>query len=208
MDECLGEICVSVVFRVILSICVFVIDYQVLSRSDSIIRRGRQIQDLLHLPRWMRVFSDEDPGMSKSKIRLAAEILALSALLSLIGTVVAFGKGTVINWATLTLSVVLPICINATLWLRLALSNRKRASKGQAMNERFVSQSKPLLILDGSEEAAMGLEPKFTTDEVVREDHILNSASLESGDSPDGEALADSLCLKVIWAGTGANPGR
>lgn len=146
--------------------------------------------------------------MSKSKIRLAAEILALSAFLSLIGTAVAFGKGTVINWATLTLSVVLPICINATLWLWLTLSNRKRASKGQAVNERFVSQSKPLLILDGGEEATVGLEPKFTTDDVVRVGHRLDSTSLESGDSRDGEALADSLCLKVIWADSGANPGR
>lgn len=93
--------------------------------------------------------------MSRFNIQLAAEVLSLTAFLSLLGTAVAFAREEILNWATLTLSVALPISMSATLWLWLALSNRERDSQGNGVKERLGPQSKPLLRSDGSSEEAV-----------------------------------------------------
>lgn len=57
------------------------------SNSDNFIRRGRQLQNSLHLPRRLCLFADSDPGMSEDIVRFigAAALPVGLMLVAIIG---------------------------------------------------------------------------------------------------------------------------
>ncbi|KAB5528081.1 hypothetical protein GE09DRAFT_1150243 [Coniochaeta sp. 2T2.1] len=62
--------------------------------------------------------------MPDDEIRLSAELVGFSCLLSALGAAAALAKGTV--WNILGLGVVAPSCIVSLLWMVLVLSKRRR----------------------------------------------------------------------------------
>ncbi|KAK3938762.1 hypothetical protein QBC46DRAFT_439664 [Diplogelasinospora grovesii] len=135
--ECLGELAAQCIFRTFLTVIVVIIDKQIVQRRDVVIRRGRQLQNLLRLPEWMRVFSETDPGMLDKDIRTSAECLAASSLSAGLGVTAALAKGTLWDFWALSLGVAIPVCINIVVWLMLIHSKRRQ------------SRAQPLLIGNG-----------------------------------------------------------
>lgn len=138
----------NIACRTVLSKGVISIDTLVVRHADAIIRRGRQIPITLHLPTWTRVFSDEDPGTPTTDLQNAGQLLGVAALLFSLGVLVAFMAGTVLHWFTLAIGLGFPACIISILWLKLALSNRRRLSRRRSPGEGLRHHVKPLLEKD------------------------------------------------------------
>jgi hypothetical protein len=137
MNECAGEFAARFMaeccFRTSLTVYLVVIEYQIVQRRDVLITHGRKVQNMLHLPKGMCVFSEEDPGMPDDDIRVSAMSLSISFTLAILAILlVACTKATVVFWDPWILGfvVVNPICVTVTVWLLLALSKRKRAHTG------------------------------------------------------------------------------
>ena len=137
MSECeyLGEFAMQCIFRCSLTMIVVLIDKQIVQRREVVIRRGRQLQNLLRLPQWMRVFTETDPGMLDGDIRMSAEILAMSSLIAGLGATVALAKETPWDPYVLSLGAVVPTCINVILWLSL-IQSRRRLSGSRPVHSR------------------------------------------------------------------------
>lgn len=63
------------------------------SNSDNFIRRGRKLQNCLHLPQRLCLFADSDPGMSEDIVRFigAAALPVGLMLLAIIGWGISLG---------------------------------------------------------------------------------------------------------------------
>ncbi len=92
--ESLAEFLFGAVIRVFLSVSVIMIDKQIVQRRDRIARKGRQLQKILHLPDYMCVFANAEPGILHRDLRLAAELLGFACLTGTFGLVLALFKGT------------------------------------------------------------------------------------------------------------------
>ena len=124
--ECIGQCMAHVIFRCFLTAAVYVIEKHIVQRRDSVILRGRQLQDLLRLPECMRVFSETDPGMPDKDIRQGAEVLSICGFVSALGGLSALTKWTIWDPWVMVPGVAVPGSAFCLLWLGLALSKRHR----------------------------------------------------------------------------------
>ncbi|KAK4151874.1 hypothetical protein C8A00DRAFT_35444 [Chaetomidium leptoderma] len=85
-------------FRSVLAVGYLLVDAILLPRRDTIIRRGRQVQDTLRLPNCLRVFSDRlEPGMTDCQIRIAGQFSVFAGLFVVLGSIVALLEGTMLD---------------------------------------------------------------------------------------------------------------
>jgi hypothetical protein len=76
-------LCVVVFFSILIGLLfpiAFVTDKYIIKNRDSLIQTGRRLQDRLHLPEWMRLIADEEPGMMNTVMR-GAGLSFISGLL-------------------------------------------------------------------------------------------------------------------------------
>lgn len=109
------------------------IDNQIVPRRDTIIRRGRRIQNILHIPIWAHVFTETDPGMPDKDIRLAAQFVFTAFTTFAFGLLMAFTRGSLWNICSLAFMIVIPGCLLTLLWVGMAFSRRRRASDGETV---------------------------------------------------------------------------
>jgi hypothetical protein len=126
MSEVLGDVVMNVVVRSFLTAGVIIIDKQVVQRRDIVIRRGRQLQDLLRIPQCIQVITDTDPGMPDGEIRMSAEFLGLCCFISAFGLVLALAKGRIWDPWVLSFGATAPGYLLSVLWLVLVVSKRRR----------------------------------------------------------------------------------
>lgn len=143
MSECdgLGEVLVSICFRLYLSVFVVLVDRLIIQRRESIIRWIRKTQDFLRLPECLRVWADIDPGMLEEDVRIGAEVL--------FGAGLFFNLGLLILWASsgpATLSgwifwFGIPACMVIVMWVVLALRLRRRLREPMPSQTLFPSST-------------------------------------------------------------------
>jgi hypothetical protein len=124
--ECIGQFMAHIIFRCFLLAVVRAIDKYIVPRRDSIIRRGRQLQDLLRLPECICIFAKTDPGMPDRDIRFSAEVLSLCGLLSFLTGLLVLDGVAIGDSLVLVMGVAVPGSMVCLLWLGLALSKRHR----------------------------------------------------------------------------------
>ncbi|KAH8683493.1 hypothetical protein BGZ61DRAFT_534934 [Ilyonectria robusta] len=124
-EECMGELCLNIILRGFLTLCVIAIDKHIVGRRDTVVRLGRQCQDLLRVPECMRVFADVDPGMQNGEIRMAAEFLGLAGLLNALGVLILVAKGTFWCTPAWCIGAVFPGVLVLVLWTALLVSKRR-----------------------------------------------------------------------------------
>ncbi|KAH7002307.1 hypothetical protein EDB80DRAFT_809239 [Ilyonectria destructans] len=124
-EECMGEFCLNIIVRGFLTVCVILIDKHIVGRRDTVVRLGRQCQDLLRVPECMRVFADIDPGMQNREIRMAAEMLGLAGLLNAFGVLILVAKGTFLSTPAWCIGAVAPCVLVLVLWVMLLVSKRR-----------------------------------------------------------------------------------
>ncbi|CAJ2501672.1 Uu.00g045250.m01.CDS01 [Anthostomella pinea] len=162
MADCMGECVAQCIFRSILTIYFIVIEGLIVERRDPVIRCGRRLQHLLHLPKAMCVFADEDPGMSDDTIRMSAVALSLSFTVAIMTVlVVAVFRGSFVFWDPwiLGLAVASPICVIATVWLVLALAlRRERARLGKGIHTASTKETEGSALSENTRMEEHGLE--------------------------------------------------
>lgn len=128
MSNEFGDFIANVFCRCCLGVYLFMIEREVIQkRRHVVIARGRQFQEKLHLPEYLRPFTDKDPGMLDSDMRRAATILGVSWLLSTMGLWVGIPtKGKILDPAVMGLAFVNPVCAISIVWLDLVLAKRYR----------------------------------------------------------------------------------
>lgn len=129
--RCLSGFCVYSVWSAV----IILVDAQIVQRRDTIVQRGRELQNSLHIPNCLRVFAEADPGMLKEDLRAAAHFLVLACAMVVFGVLVAFLKWTVRDSSVLGAAVIGPLCIVLLVWLGLILGRRK-ISKGNFQDDR------------------------------------------------------------------------
>jgi len=78
------------------------------------------------MPECLRIITKTDPGMPDEVIRMSAELIGFSCLLSALGPAAALSKGTIWNPWVLGMGVIGPGCSMSLTWLVLVLSKRRR----------------------------------------------------------------------------------
>ncbi|KAK5652631.1 hypothetical protein OQA88_10224 [Cercophora sp. LCS_1] len=131
MSQFLGELLVQLIGRVIvggliMSVVAFV-DRNIVPRRNIIVRRGRAIQNALHISRHICVFADEEPGMLDKDIRLAAEVLVLAGFFSNFALLILVLDPREVTpyWLLFIPGIVIPGCLLFFLWLYLVKSKRR-----------------------------------------------------------------------------------
>lgn len=126
-NDC-GELIGQILCRGFFSLYVAMIEYYVIQkRRDAIIARGRQFQEKMRLPEYLRPFSEQDPGMLDSDMRTAAIMFGFSWFFSTIGIWIGIPiKGTILDPVVISLVFVNPTCAICIAWLALVLSKRHR----------------------------------------------------------------------------------
>jgi hypothetical protein len=128
LGECIGQICAIICFegivRLSLTIIVCITYTFVIPHRAAIVRFGRGVQNVLHLPSFMRIFADKDPGM------LDRELIVITGCVSACG--ISTGLGGLITLAAktwwkvmLVAGVAVPACIMIVLWIVLVLARRR-----------------------------------------------------------------------------------
>lgn len=129
MEELFGECCGFVLSRLFLTAYIFLIETQIVERRESIIKNGRALQDSLHIPECICVFTKEDPGMADENLRWGGIALAFSFLFAVLGLGCRLPSvGTFWDSGVIFLGLVIPTCINSLTFLILILAKRRRSS--------------------------------------------------------------------------------
>ncbi|KAI1659236.1 hypothetical protein F4813DRAFT_395170 [Daldinia decipiens] len=111
------------------------IDAKIVQRRDTIVQRGRELQNSLRIPSCLRVFAEEDPGILKENLRTAAHFLVLACAMAVLGVLVVFLNWTVWDSSVLGVAIISPFCMVLIVWLGLILGRRK-ISKGNFKDDR------------------------------------------------------------------------
>jgi hypothetical protein len=133
MAESLVEMFAFLVVNILMfgyvALAAYIIDTHLVQRRERVVRVGRRVQNLLHLPGWMRVFTETDPGMLNKDIRSAAQGLSWSVLIAFFGFLVALTKGTIWDPWVLSLGFAIPFSMNILIWLELVYFRRRLARR-------------------------------------------------------------------------------
>ncbi|KAL7624671.1 hypothetical protein AAE478_006241 [Parahypoxylon ruwenzoriense] len=131
MEECLrgicGEICGKFVLNGLATAVLFIIEKQIVQRRELVIRLGRQAQRILHMPECLCVFTEEEPGMLDSDIRMAGTCLSISYLFASLAVLGATTLRASFRdpWVW-TFGIAIPLCVSMLVWLMLIESKRRR----------------------------------------------------------------------------------
>ncbi|KAI1461005.1 hypothetical protein F4805DRAFT_454454 [Annulohypoxylon moriforme] len=135
MDDCMAglctEICGELVLNVLATTFLFIADKLFVQRRQSVIWIGRRTQRILHIPECLCVFTEEDPGMLDSDIRMSGTVLILTyfmAGMAMLSTTVMRPDARV-AWLCFS-GIILPLSSLMIIWLGLILSKRRRFSHG------------------------------------------------------------------------------
>lgn len=129
-EECLPALVASVTWRSIVTIIIWIIEKQVVSRKHRVIAVGRHLQHLLHVPECLSVFTFEDPGMADDDIRLSALVICSSVF----GVFLAFFvimpiQETIWSGWILGFGIANPCCVCILVWVQLIVARRRRLSR-------------------------------------------------------------------------------
>lgn len=135
MDECAGEcagkfcahVCGQIILRGLITAVVLVVDKLIVQRRELVIKRGRQMQRMLHIPECLTVFTEVDPGMPDSDIRMAGSFLGVPYFVALMVSLAAI-RLRASPWSRWiwTWCIAVPFCMTILVWLWLIMSKRKR----------------------------------------------------------------------------------
>jgi hypothetical protein len=116
----------------------------ILTRRNAIVRHGRRLQDLFGLPEWMRIFANEEPGMTNEDICRAGFVLVILLLLNgLCFAATVYEEGTI--WHSgLLMAIVLTALVLSGTWLKLVLAK-------QDLEDRTMPDRLPLVEYEGFE---------------------------------------------------------
>ena len=137
--EPVAEFLLGIITRVFLSASIVIIDKQIVQRRDQIVRKGRQLQKMLHLPDYMCVIASVEPGILHRDLRLAAELLGFTCLIGTLGLGLAFLKGTLWDFWVLGFLCIGPACLVGVLFLSLALAKRRLLRDGAKIDDAMNS---------------------------------------------------------------------
>lgn len=129
-DAC-GECVLQIIFRCCITAAVIFTEIHIVPRRAAIIRQGRLIQDWLHIPEPVRIFSETNPGMVDRDIRLGTGVIGISAFLSILGILAIVSRWPSWPPAFFWLEGV-SFCIVVLAWLRFALARRRRQASQTA----------------------------------------------------------------------------
>ncbi|KAI2466014.1 hypothetical protein F4781DRAFT_407222 [Annulohypoxylon bovei var. microspora] len=150
-DPC-ARCCVDLTFKCCLSFIAFVADRYIVQHREAIVRGGRRVQNALHLPGFLRVIADTEPGILKKELRRAGEFALGASFISGIGTLFAALKGTFWDAVVLVPFLIIPLCIYIVVWIKLICAKRK------LMREGWNGKEDDFVGVEGREEENSGLE--------------------------------------------------
>ena len=137
--ESLAEFLLGTVTRAFLSVSIVIIDKQVVQRRDQIVRKGRQLQTILHLPDYICVIANAEPGILHRDLRLAAELLGFTYLIGTFGLALALCKGTLWDFWVIGFIFIGPACLVGVLFLSLVLAKRQLLRDGEKIDDTINS---------------------------------------------------------------------
>ncbi|KAI0103113.1 hypothetical protein F4776DRAFT_668904 [Hypoxylon sp. NC0597] len=148
MEECLGGLCAEICGRFVLNglatAVLFIVEKQIVQRRELVIRRGRQAQRILHVPECLTVFTEEEPGMLDSDIRLAGTCLSISYFFASLAIFCVATLGASIWGPSFWIfGIANPLCVSTVIWLMLIESKRRRLryTKVEADQEILIDRS-------------------------------------------------------------------
>lgn len=125
------ECVLQIIFRSCITAAVIFTESQIIPRRAAIIRQGRRIQDWLHIPEPLRIFSETNPGMVDRDIRLGTGAIGISAFLSTLGMLAIVARWP--SWPPVFFWLEgVSFCIVSLAWLRFALASRRRQASRTA----------------------------------------------------------------------------
>ncbi len=137
--ESLAECLLGIIIRAFLSLYIVIIDKQIVQRRDQIVRIGRQLQKILHLPNSICVIPNIEPGILYEDLRLAAELFGCMCLISTLGLGLALLKGTLWDFWVFGFIFIGPACLIGVLFLSLVLAKRRLLRDGVEIDDTMIS---------------------------------------------------------------------
>ncbi|KAI0856475.1 hypothetical protein F4860DRAFT_400888 [Xylaria cubensis] len=141
MADCCFEIFAPLLFelvwRSIASTVVIVTERLFVRHRKFIVRIGRGLQNMVHLPRCLHAFTKDDPGITKQALRISSMVMMASFTIAGIIAGYAFyvdGTGAFKNPLFLGLSVGIPLFCGSILWVVLAIKKQPESSSNSDCN--------------------------------------------------------------------------
>ncbi|KAI0400372.1 hypothetical protein F4802DRAFT_498651 [Xylaria palmicola] len=130
MDELLGWVVGSVLWKGVLLGTVFAVDELVARRRDAIVTRVRRLQSTLKIPACLRVVSETAPGITDKSLRFGAEMAVVSGVCSLCAFALVAILGKVKSIWGIVFGIVVPVCLFIIVWIYF-IAARRRFDQGE-----------------------------------------------------------------------------
>ncbi|KAI1354187.1 hypothetical protein F5Y01DRAFT_321841 [Xylaria sp. FL0043] len=129
MDGCselLGYLLFQIIMRSVAFAMVVFADRLIVQRRELIVRIGRRLQTIIHLPQCLCAFTAHDPGISKRSLRNSCFLIMFSLTISsVMALAICFGgPGALI----IGLSIMNPIVCSLIVWIVLAITKQSENS--------------------------------------------------------------------------------
>ncbi|KAI0894990.1 hypothetical protein F4806DRAFT_471374 [Annulohypoxylon nitens] len=140
--ELCARICVAFTWMNLITAMLYISEKLFVRQRALIIRGGRLIQKILHIPEFLCVVTEEEPGMLDHDIRLAGTCLMFSYLVASPG-IWCIIKVWDLIWNPLFFicAVANPICTSLVVWIMLILSKRERLRRTTSKGDQEVMDS-------------------------------------------------------------------